>query len=313
MSPSAKRKNQRESKLNEIKLSKINCKTACKEIGDFIIDTVEKNKSTGCIVGLSGGVDSSTTAALIKSAFDCYNSSRNDTLELVGYILPSSINKMEDAKDAQLLVKALGIRYEIHNIEKSVEAFRITNPEAFEKDYHKGNLISRVRANVLSTKAATEKKILAGTGNKDEDYGIGYYTLFGDGAVHCSPIAGLSKRLVREMALFLGVDETIVHRVPTAGLEPGQSDFKDLGYDYDVVELVTEGLEQGFTLEQLATHEQVAPLIKKQIEDYRSIYGNPKLESVEKVVADIYRRHQLAMGKVKIVHPPTPKITLSYD
>ena len=313
MSPSAKRKKQRESKLNEIKLPKINCKTVCKEIGDFIIDTVEKNKSTGCIVGLSGGVDSSTTAALVKTAFDRYNSSRNDTLELVGYILPSSINKMEDAKDAQILVKALGIRYEIHNIEKSVEAFRITNPEAFEKDYHKGNLISRVRANVLSTKAATEKKLLAGTGNKDEDYGIGYYTLFGDGAVHFSPIAGLSKRLVREMALFLGVEETIVHRVPAAGLEPGQSDFKDLGYDYDVVELVTEGLEQGFSLEQLATHEQLAPLVKKQIEHYQSIYGNPKLESVEKVVGDIYRRHQLAMGKVKIVHPPTPKITLSYE
>jgi NAD+ synthase len=313
VSTHAKRKNQRESKLNEIKLPKINCKTVCKEIGDFIIDTVEKNKSTGCIVGLSGGVDSSTTAALVKTAFDRHNTNTNDSLELVGYILPSSINKMEDAKDAQILVKALGLRYEIHNIEKPVEAFRITNPEAFEKDYHKGNLISRVRANVLSTKAATEKKLLAGTGNKDEDYGIGYYTLFGDGAVHCSPIAGLSKRLVREMAMFLGIDETIVHRAPTAGLEPGQSDFKDLGYDYDVVELVTEGLEQGFALDQLTIHDQVAPLVKKQIDFYQSVYGNPKLETVEKVVADIYRRHQQAMGKVKIVHPPTPKITLSYD
>jgi NAD+ synthase len=299
--------------MNEIKLPEISCGTVCKEIGDFIIDTVKKTESTGCIVGLSGGVDSSTTAALIKSAFDRYNSNRDDTLELVGYILPSSINKMEDVKDAQILVKALGIRYEIHNIEKPVEAFKITNPEAFEKDYHKGNLISRVRANVLSTKAATEKKLLAGTGNKDEDYGIGYYTLFGDGAVHFSPIAGLSKRLVREMASFLGVDEAIVHRIPTAGLEPGQSDFKDLGYDYDVVELVTEGLEQGFSLEQLTTHEQLAALVKNQIDHYQSIYGNPKLESVEKVVGDIYRRHRLAMGKVKIVHPPTPKITLSYE
>ena len=299
--------------MNEIKLPGINCETVCKQIGDFIIDTVKKTETTGCIVGLSGGVDSSTTAALIKSAFDRYNSNRDNTLELVGYILPSSINKMEDANDAQILAEALRIRYEIHSIEKPVEAFKITNPEAFEKNYHKGNLISRVRANVLSTKAATEKKLLAGTGNKDEDYGIGYYTLFGDGAVHFSPIAGLPKRLVREMALFLGVDETIVHRVPAAGLEPGQSDFKDLGYDYDVVELVTEGLEQGFSLEQLATHEQLAPLVKKQIEHYQTNYGNPKLESVEKVVEDIYRRHQLAMGKVKIVHPPTPKITLCYN
>jgi NAD+ synthase len=299
--------------MKRITLPEINCETVCKEIGDFIIDRIKKTDCTGCAVGLSGGVDSSTTAALIESAFGRYNSNSEDAFELVGYILPSSVNKMEDAKDAQMLAEALGIRYEIHNIEKPVEAFKVTNPEAFEKDYHKGNLISRVRANVLSTKGATEKKLLAGTGNKDEDYGIGYYTLFGDGAVHFSPIAGLSKRLVRKMALFLGVDETIVNRIPTAGLEPGQSDFKDLGYDYDVVELVTEGLEQGFTLEQLATHDQLAPLVKKQIEHYRSTYENLKLESVEKVVRDIYKRHQLAMGKVEIVHPPTPKITLIYD
>ena len=299
--------------MNAIKLPRINCETVCQEIGEFIIDTVNKNNSTGCIVGLSGGVDSSTVAALIKSAFDRYNAGEDGTLELVGYILPSSINKTNDVEDAQFMAKSLGIRYEIHNIENPVEAFKITNPEAFEKDYHKGNLISRVRANVLSTKAATEKKVLAGTGNRDEDYGIGYYTLFGDGAVHCSPIAGLSKRLVREMALFLRVDKTIVHRVPTAVLEPGQSDFKDLGYDYDVVELVTEGLDQGFTLEQLATHEQLAGLVEKQIEEYRSIYGTPKLESVQKVIGDVYRRHQQALKKVKIVHPPTPKITLRYD
>jgi len=259
MSPFAKRKKQRENKMNEIKLPQINCETVCREIGDFIIDTVKKTESTGCIVGLSGGVDSSTTAALIKSAFDRYNSNSEDTLELVGYILPSSINKMEDAKDAETLARKLGIRYEIHTIEKLVEAFKTTNPEAFEENYHRGNLISRVRANVLSTKAATEHKILAGTGNRDEDFGIGYYTLFGDGAVHISPIAGLSKRLVREMAAFLGVADTIIQRDPTAGLEPGQSDFKDLGYDYDVVELITAGLEQGFSKKELCEHEQIAP------------------------------------------------------
>ena len=92
--------------MNEIKLPGINCETVCREIGDFIIDRVKKMGSTGCIVGLSGGVDSSTTAALIRSAFDRYNSDTNDMLELVGYILPSSINKMEDVKDAQTLAKS---------------------------------------------------------------------------------------------------------------------------------------------------------------------------------------------------------------
>jgi NAD+ synthase len=291
----------------------MNCETVSREIGDFVIASVLEVGATGCVVGLSGGVDSSTTAALINRAFARYNTQKDKKLKLVGYILPTRINKKADVQDAETLVKALDIRYEIHSIEKPVEAFKLTNPEAFEKNYHRGNLISRVRANVLSTKAATEQKILAGTGNRDEDFGIGYYTLFGDGAVHISPIAGLSKRLVREMALFLRVDETIVNRVPTAGLEPGQSDFKDLGYDYDVVERVTEGLEQEFTSKQLATHDQVAPLVEKQIAHYRSLYGTPQLDSVEKVIDNIQKRHQAAMGKVKIVHPPSPQITLTYD
>ena len=106
--------------------------------------------------------------------------------------------------------------------------------------------------------------------------------------------------------------DTIIQRVPTAGLEPGQSDFRDLGYDYDVVELVTEGFEQGFSREQLIRHDQTAPLIERQIEHYRSTYGDPKLTSVDQVIDDIDRRHNIALGKVKIVHPPTPQITLVY-
>ncbi len=298
--------------MTPIKLPDMDCETVSRQIGDFVINTVCDMGATGAVVGLSGGVDSSTTAALIKRAFDRHTAAGKNALELVGYILPSHLNETDDLNDARALVKTLGIRCEIHNIEKLVAAFELTNPQAFENNYHRGNLISRVRANVLSTKAATENKILAGTGNKDEDFGIGYYTLFGDGAVHISPIAGLSKRLVRKIALFLGVDKTIVNRVPTAGLEPDQSDFKDLGYDYDVVELVTEGFEQGFTKEQLLTHEQVAPLVEKQLQHYRTVFGRQKFTSVAQVLQDIEGRHRIASGKVKIVHPPGPEITLHY-
>ena len=123
------------------------------------------------------------------------------------------------------MARYLGIRCETHGIEKPVEAFRATNPEAFGSIFHKGNMIARVRANVLSTKAATENKIVAGTGNKDEDFGIRLLHPLRRRRGALSPIGGLSKRLVREMAGFLGLDHAIVNRIPTAGLEPGQSDF----------------------------------------------------------------------------------------
>lgn len=294
----------------------MDCRQVCGEIGDFLIEAVLETASSGCVIGLSGGVDSSTAAALIKTAFDRYNAKRaknHQQLELIGYILPSRVNPSRDEADAEAVAKSLSIRCETHSIENLVESFQLTNPEAFENKFHKGNMISRIRANVLSTKAATENKILAGTGNRDEDFGIGYYTLFGDGAVHLSPIAGLPKRLVREMAAFLGLDKQIIQREPTAGLEPGQSDFKDLGYDYDVVEIITEGLNQGFSRGELIEHAQIVPLIEQQLKQYKSIYGDEKFQSAQAVVQDVLKRHQKAQGKMKIIHPPTPQITLSYE
>jgi NAD+ synthase len=302
--------------MKPITLARMDCKQVCEEVGDFVIAAVLETGSSGCVIGLSGGVDSSTAAALIKNGFDRHNAKlakRDPKLELVGYLLPSGINRTQDERDAESVAAFLGIRYEIHGIENLIESYRLTNPEAFASHFHKGNMISRIRANVLSTKAATENKTLAGTGNKDEDFGIGYYTLFGDGAVHISPIAGLPKRLVREMAAYLGLDKQIIQREPSAGLEPEQSDFKDLGYDYDVVELITAGLEQGFSKKELGEHEQIVPLVEKQIKQYKKAYGSAKFTSAQKAVEDVLERHQQAKGKMKILSPPTPRITLSYE
>jgi len=299
--------------MKPIKLAEMDCETVADQIGDFVINSVLNVNGTGCIVGLSGGVDSSTTAFVVQRSFQRHNAAKRDQLELVGYILPSRINNPDDTRDAEAVAAALGIRYEVIDIENVVNAFQSTNPEAFQNKFHKGNLISRIRANVLSTKSSTEKKVIAGTGNRDEDFGIGYYTLFGDGAVHVSPIAGLPKRLVRELAAYLGIDGSIIGRVPTAGLEPGQSDFKDLGYDYDVVELVTEGLVQEFSVAELIGHEQVVDLVEQQIRHYGQMFGNRKFRTVDQVIDDILKRHQQAKNKMKIIHPPTPQITLHYN
>jgi NH3-dependent NAD+ synthetase len=109
------------------------------------------------------------------------------------------------------------------------------------------------------------------------------------------------------------LDKQIILREPTAGLEPGQSDFKDLGYDYDVVELITAGLEQGFSKKALGEHEQIVALIEKQIKQYKKIYDRAKFTTVQEVVEDVLKRHQQAKGKMKIISPPTAQITLSYD
>jgi NAD+ synthase len=302
-----------ENSMARIRLPVMECEKVCREIGDFILATVKESDATGCVVGLSGGVDSSTTAALIQRAFDRAARSGGAVYELVGCILPSSVNLQKDASDAEEVARRLGIRCDTRNLEPIVEAFRTTNPEAFQNAYDRGNMISRIRANVLSTVAATEKKVLAGTGNKDEDFGIGYYTLFGDGAVHISPIAGLSKRLVREIAAHLGLPDEIVHRVPTAGLEPDQTDFRDLGYGYGLVEIVTEGFDQGLELSALAAHEQVLPLAQRDLDRYRSVFGRDKFVSIEEMLSDIEARHLAAQRKMRIIHPPGPEITLTYE
>jgi NAD+ synthase len=282
------------------------------EIGDFIVRTVLKLNKTGGVVGLSGGVDSTCVAALTRRAFDRHNAqSPQHPLEIVGYTLPSKTNAPRDAEDAIAVATKLGIRHEIRSIEAIVAAFESTNPEALGHQYHRGNLTSEIRAVVLHTKAATENKVVIGTGNKDEDYGVAYYTLFGDGAVHLSPIGNLPKRLVREMAAYLGFDD-LAGRVSTAGLEPGQTSFKDLGCDYEFAELVLNGLDQGLRAEELAMHSQVVPYARQQIEKYAEWYGTPKFATVGALVHEVIERHKLALLKAEIVHPEIAPVTLTF-
>ncbi|RLC31627.1 MAG: hypothetical protein DRH32_03945, partial [Deltaproteobacteria bacterium] len=77
--------------MQKIKLPQMDCEKVSREIGDFIIESVLANNACGCVIGLSGGVDSSTSAALVKTAFDGYNKTHDAHLDLVGYILPSDI------------------------------------------------------------------------------------------------------------------------------------------------------------------------------------------------------------------------------
>ncbi len=295
----------------EIKLPYMNAETVRTEIGDFVIGNCVKFGKTGYVIGLSGGVDSTACAAVINHGFQEYNAARGNKLELVGYILPSNTNKPKDARDGISVAERLGIRYEVIPIDGITQAHAAATPAVTESIYHKGNLMSRIRANILSTAAAVENKLVAGTGNKDEDFGIGYYTLFGDGAVHISPIGSLSKRLVREMATYLGFSD-LANREPTAGLEPGQTDFGDLGYSYDLVELISCGVEQGLIGQELRQHSAVKYFAERDMETYARRFGKSKFTAVDAMVDDYFRRHAIALQKAKIISPAIAPVTLHY-
>jgi NAD+ synthase len=314
--------------MRPIKLARINQEQVEREIQDFIIKEVVQEARTGGVLGMSGGVDSTLVAALAKGAFDRYNnldlSQRmiykpilpRQNLELVGYMLPSKLNSPDDAKDAVTVAEKLGVRYQIINLEDAVQGFKTTNPEVFQGNgkatYDKGNMISEIRAVVLHTKAAHENKLVIGTGNRDEDFNLAFYTLFGDGAVRISPIAGLPKRLVRQLAAYKGFAD-LAKRVSSPGLEPGQTSFGTLGYEYETSEVVIEAVLQNFMLQEIKQHPQVIEAIKEDIEKYRKLFGKKKFETVEEVVDDIMRRREIAKGKARVVSPPTPAITLLYD
>ncbi len=297
--------------MKTIILPRMNAEKVANQIGDFIVNEIVPIGYTGGVIGLSGGVDSTVVASLTKRAFDKYNVSHEDKLGLNGYILPSGVNDSSDAQDGIKVAEKLGVPYEILEVEPLVEPFRLTNSETFDNSFDLGNLYSELRAAVLHRKGGSYKKLVLGTGNRGEDFGVGYYTLFGDGAVHLSPIAGLSKRLVREMAVYLGFNN-IANRVPTAGLEEGQTDFRDLGYSYDFVELIDEGGKQGFDLEGLIAHDQVGEMFADEKKYYVRLYGEAKFDEVGEAVLDIERRGNIAKAKARIVAPPMCEVNLEY-
>lgn len=291
----------------KIELKQINYEKVADKIGDFIVKQITDIGYSGGVMGISGGVDSTVVAALTKKAFDSYNFYNQEKLELVGYLMPSKINSPLDLKDGLKVVERLGVRYEVVEIQSLVDAYSILDSETAGNDFEKGNLMSEIRALVLHRKSALEKKLVVGTGNHDEDFGVGYYTLFGDGAVHMSPISGLSKRNVRGIARFLGFED-LADRISTAGLELGQTDFGDLGYSYDFVELVSAGKSYGFSESELRKHEQVKELFEKEKLQCREMYGKVKFENLDEALNDLFFRNKIAKAKAKIICSPSLEV-----
>lgn len=230
-----------------IQLPKIQPNVVSAEIAEFIIRHILLAGKKGAVIGLSGGIDSTTTAYLCKFAFDDYNKNHDQKLTLRGFLLPSHVNKEHDLIDAKLVADNLQIHFDIIQINGIADSFVKNLHQFIRNHYDHGNLYSEIRAIILSRAAAYYDSLILGTGNRDEDYGLGYFTKRGDGQVDVSPIGDLSKRQVMEVAEFLGVPKRLINRIPTAGLWDGQTDEKELGFSYLEAEIILEAKDRGWS------------------------------------------------------------------
>ncbi len=203
--------------------------TVVASITDFIAATVEAAGTDRAVIGLSGGIDSTTTAHLTVDAVGV------DAVH--GLVLPGQVSDEENMSDAERVAVDLGIEYDVIAIEPLVDQLLGAVPEAESDHVAVGNARARVRAVLAYLVANHENGLVIGTGNRTEAL-VGYFTKYGDGAVDCHPIGGLYKQQVRQVARHLGVTEGLVTKTPTAGLWAGQTDEDELGIDYDTLDAI---------------------------------------------------------------------------
>ena len=203
-----------------------------KFITNWIKDYVEKmpSKAQSLVIGISGGIDSSVSSTLCGMT-------GIKTIVLSMPIKQKSSQHDLSLKHQDWLVKNFN----------NVEAYTINLDELFKRfektlsnfnnDLGMANSRARLRMTTLYQVAASNKGIVVGTGNKVEDFGVGFYTKYGDGGVDISPIADCNKTEVWEIGKSLNILKEIIEAAPTDGLwDDGRTDEGQLGLKYEELE-----------------------------------------------------------------------------
>ena len=201
-------------------------------ISNWIKDYLEKmpSKAQSLIIGISGGIDSSVSSTL--SAMTGIK-----TIVLSMPIKQKSSQHDLSLKHQEWLVKNFD-NVEAHtlNLDKLFETFENTLSN-FDSEHGMANSRARIRMTTLYQVAAANKGIVVGTGNKVEDFGVGFYTKYGDGGVDISPIADCNKTEVWEIGKSLNILKEIIEAAPTDGLwDDGRTDEGQLGLKYEELE-----------------------------------------------------------------------------
>jgi len=184
----------------------------------------------GGVVGVSGGVDSAVVAVLASQALGPEN--------VHALILPSASTPEADVRDAFTVVEKAGIpdsNVELIEIEPILACF--DKALGSMSNVERGNLAARVRMAILHQRAYRLNSLVVGTGDRSEIL-IGYFTKYGDGGVDVLPIGGLYKTYVRQLALHLGLPESLALKPSSPRLWPGHEAEKELGLSYEVLDEV---------------------------------------------------------------------------
>ena len=211
-------------------------KKRAKIITDWINNYCDASsyKPKALVVGISGGIDSSVVSTL------CANTGRKTI------VLTMPIKQIKSQHDLSL-THAKWLKEKYKNVEHHLlEMDKIFNSFSqvlnnFDNEHGYANSRARLRMATLYQVAAANNGIVVGTGNKVEDFGVGFYTKYGDGGVDISPIADCTKTQVWELGRHLGVSEKIINTPPSDGLwDDGRNDVQQLGMSYEQLEKAME-------------------------------------------------------------------------
>jgi len=182
------------------------------------------------VVGISGGIDSSVTSTI------CALTGKKTI------VLSMPIKQIKEQQELSikhqewLKSKFKNVESHLITLDNIFKSFKNSLNE-FDNEHGLANSRARLRMVTLYQVAASNNGIVVGTGNKVEDFGVGFYTKYGDGGVDISPIADCTKSQVWEMGKNLGILEEIVKAQPTDGLwDDGRTDVKQLGMSYQELE-----------------------------------------------------------------------------
>jgi NAD+ synthase len=201
-------------------------------ITNWLKEYAEKAHVNGYIIGISGGVDSAVTSTLCALT----------GLKVIAVTLPIRQTKAEFDRANEhidwLKARFQNVSSVVIDLTTSFNLLEKTLPEVAQNDFlAMANTRSRLRMTTLYAVGQANKLLVAGTGNKVEDFGVGFFTKYGDGGVDVSPIADLHKTDVFQLAKQLTIVDSIQTAQPTDGLwEDGRSDEDQIGATYPELE-----------------------------------------------------------------------------